>query len=134
MSRPGRSLRLTVEPTPEEAPVKYMLLVYGNDEVWSSFPQEQWQEIVAEHDRVNAELMDEGVLLGGYGVGDLARVVRTDGGARVVTDGPYLETKEHLGSFYIVDVASDEEALAVAARIPSSKYTGVEVRPLLHEA
>ena len=116
--------------------MKYMLLVYGNDEVWSSFPQEQWKEIVAEHDEVNRQLAEEGILVGGYGVAepDQARLVRVSDGVPTITDGPYIETKEYIGSFYIVDCADEDEALRVAARIPSSKYTGVEVRPLLHEA
>lgn len=116
--------------------MKYMLLVYGNDEVWSSLPQEQWKQFVAEHDQVNRELAEEGVLVGAYGVAeqDQARVIRVTDGVPAVTDGPYIETKEYIGSFYIVDCADEAEALRVAARIPSSKLTGVEVRPLLHEA
>ena len=116
--------------------MKYLLLVYGNDEIWSSFPQEQFKEFVAEHDRVNRELAEEGILVGAYGVADQdqARLVRVQDGVSAVTDGPYIETKEYIGSFYIVDCADEAEALRVAARIPSSKHTGVEVRPLLHEA
>lgn len=116
--------------------MKYMLLVYGNEEIWSSYSQEEFQAIVAEQDQLNRDLHEEGILLGAYGVADqaAARMVTVDaGGQRIVTDGPYVETKEYVGSFYIVDVADEEEALAIAARIPNARDRGVEVRALPHE-
>lgn len=74
--------------------------------------------------------------VGAYGVADQvnAKMVRVTAGAPVVTDGPYAEAKEYLGSFTIVDCDSLERALEIAARNPSARYWGVEVRPLMHEA
>ena len=63
-----------------------------------------------------------------------AKMVRATGGTPVVTDGPYAEAKEYLGSFTIVDCDSLERALEIAARNPAARYWGVEVRPLMHEA
>jgi hypothetical protein len=63
-----------------------------------------------------------------------AKVVRVTAGAPVVTDGPYAEAKEYLGSFTIVDCDSPERALEIAARNPAARHWGVEVRPLMHEA
>jgi hypothetical protein len=61
-------------------------------------------------------------------------MVRVTDGAPVVTDGPYAEAKEYLGSFTIVDCDSPERALEIAARNPSARHWGIEVRPLMHEA
>ena len=62
------------------------------------------------------------------------RLVTTESGTTLVTEGPYIETKEYLGSFTIVDCDSEERALEIAAMNPASRYSGVEVRALLHEA
>jgi hypothetical protein len=116
--------------------VKYMLLIYGNEEAWSSLPPEQAAELIRETDALNRELLESGELVGAYGVADQvdARMVRIDDGAPTVTDGPFVEAKEYLASFTILDCASLERALEIAARTPASRYVGVEVRPLTHEA
>ncbi len=123
-------------PTQEEHPMKYLLMIYGNDELWSSFPEEDMQKVVAETDAQNTELFASGELIGAYGVADqaMAKTVQLVDGQRVVTDGPYLEAKEYLGSFDIVDCESEERAYEIAADMPFARYGKVEVRPLMHEA
>jgi len=61
-------------------------------------------------------------------------VARVDEGVVAVTDGPYAEAEEYLGSFTIVDCESLDRALEIAAQNPASRYWGIEVRPLMHEA
>ena len=116
--------------------MKYMLLIYGNEEAFGSVGSETFAEIVRETDALNQELFESGELVGAYGVADQvnAKVVRATAGTPVVTDGPYAEAKEYLGSFTIVDCDSLERALEIAARNPAARYWGVEVRPLMHEA
>jgi hypothetical protein len=116
--------------------VKYMLLIYGNEELWSSFPQEEFAKLVAETDAHNQELRESGEFIGAWGVADQvnAKTVKLQDGVPVVTDGPYLEAKEYLGSFDIVDCETLERALEIAARVPFARYGSVEVRPLMHEA
>ncbi|HEY8545961.1 MAG TPA: YciI family protein [Acidimicrobiales bacterium] len=117
--------------------MKYMLLIYGNESVWNSVPKEEFEEIVRQTDAQNRALFESGELVGAYGVADqdMAKMVRVNGdGAPAVTDGPYAEAKEYLASFTIVDCDSLERALEIAAANPASRYTGVEVRPLMHEA
>lgn len=116
--------------------MKYMLLIYGNEEAFGAVGEETFAEIVRETDALNRELFESGELVGAYGVADQvnAKMVRAADGRPVVTDGPYAEAKEYLGSFTIVDCDSLERALEIAARNPSSRYWGVEVRPLMHEA
>jgi len=123
--------------------MKYMLLIYGNQERWESVGADELAEIIRQTDALNQALLESGELVGAYGVADHAdaKVVRvTDGppgvtdGPPAVTDGPYVEAKEYLGSFTIVDCDSEERALEIAAMNPASRYSGVEVRALLHEA
>jgi hypothetical protein len=116
--------------------MKYMLMIYGNEELWSSYQQQDFEQVVAETHALQAELKASGEFVGAYGVGDqvLAKQVTLVDGAPVVTDGPYIEAKEYLGSFDIIDVDSLERALEVAARVPFARVGQVEVRPLMHEA
>ena len=116
--------------------MKYLLMIYGNEELWSSFPQEEMEQVVADTDALHVELVASGEFVSAYGVGDqvLAKQVTLVDGAPVVTDGPYLEAKEYLGSFDIIDVDSLERALEIAARVPFARLGQVEVRPLMHEA
>ncbi|MBB5871864.1 hypothetical protein F4553_005243 [Allocatelliglobosispora scoriae] len=116
--------------------MKYMIILYGNQELWNSFPPEQWAETIAEFDAFNNRHFQTGELLGAYGMADAkeAKKVRVRDGAPVVTDGPYLETKEYLASWYLIDVPTEARALAIAAEIPSASLADVEVWPITHEA
>jgi hypothetical protein len=116
--------------------MKYMLLIYGNEEIWSSFTKEDFERLVRETDAHPAALFASGELIGAYGVADQvqAKTVRMRDGAPAVTDGPYLEAKEYIGSFYIVDCESLERAIEIAAEMPSAELTEIEIRPLMHEA
>lgn len=116
--------------------MKYMLIIYGNEEIWSSFPDEEIAQIIRDTDAHNAALAASGEMLGGYGVADQiqAKQVTVADGATVVTDGPYIEAKEYIGSFYIVDVDSEARALEIAAAMPSARHRQIEVRPILHKA
>ena len=116
--------------------MKYMLLIYGNEENWASLPPGEMAEIIRQTDALNQELYESGELVGAYGVADQlnTRMVRVSDGVPAVTDGPYAEAKEYLGSFTILDCESLERALEIAARNPAARYWGVEVRPLMHEA
>ena len=116
--------------------MKYMLLIYGNQELWDSFPREDFERIVRETNALQAELRESGEFVGAWGVADQvqAKTVHLDKGVPVVTDGPYIEAKEYLGSFDIIDVDSEERALEIAARVPFAAVGRVEVRPLMHEA
>jgi hypothetical protein len=120
----------------QETTVKYMLIIYGNEEIWSSFSAEDFKELVRDTDAHNASLQASGELVGAYGVADQvqAKQVTTADGTPAVTDGPYIEAKEYIGSFYVVDVDSEARALEIAAGMPSARHTQIEVRPILHEA
>jgi hypothetical protein len=116
--------------------MKYMLLIYGNEELWSSFPPEELERVIRDTNALQAELRRSGEFIGAYGMADQeqAKTVHLADGAPVVTDGPYIEAKEYLGSFDIIDCESPERALEIAARVPFARIGKVEVRPILHEA
>ena len=93
--------------------------------------------MVGAHEPFQAALRETGELVGFAALTDLsqARVVRRPaGGAPVVTDGPYLEAKEHLAGFYVVDCETQERAAELAATMPEAAYGGVEVRAVMEEA
>jgi len=116
--------------------VKYMLLIYGNEALFESIPEETLAEVIRDTDALHAELRASGEFVGAWGVADQAqaKTVRLEDGAPAVTDGPYLEAKEYLGSFDIVDCDSLERALEIAARVPFARIGPVEVRPLMSES
>ena len=116
--------------------MKYMLIIYGNQELWDSIEPAEFAKEIAAFDAFNKKHYDTGELLGAYGVADAAatKLVRLADGQPAVTDGPYLETKEYLASWYLLDVENEERALAIAAELPSAKFRPVEVWPVLHEA
>jgi hypothetical protein len=116
--------------------MKYMLLIYGNQELWDSFAPEDMERVIRETNALQAELRESGEFVGAWGVADQvqAKTVHLDNGVPVVTDGPYIEAKEYLGSFDIIDVDGEERALEIAARVPFAALGRVEVRPIMHEA
>lgn len=113
-----------------------MLIIYGNKELWESIPPEEWKLVVAEYDAFNERFRASGELLGGYGVADADQVkqVRVRNGMPAVTDGPYLESKEYLASWYLLDVPTEARALEIAAELPAATSTQVEVWPITHES
>jgi hypothetical protein len=116
--------------------VKYLLTIYGNKETWESIPAAEWPAAIAAQDAFNTKYFETGELLCAYGSADAeaAKVVRVRDGVPAVTDGPYLETKEYMGSFYVLDVENEERALEIAAQVPWASIESVELWPLLHEA
>lgn len=116
--------------------MKYLLMIYANQQTWAGLTPDDWTAAIADQDAFNREFSATGELLGAYGLADAetARVVTVRGGTTAVTDGPYLETKEHLASYYLLDVDSEQRALEIAARMPFAAFRAVEVWPVLHEA
>jgi hypothetical protein len=116
--------------------VKYMLIIYGNQELWNSVSPDEQQRLFEAFDAFNKKYYDTGELLGAYGVADAAatKLVRLADGQPAITDGPYLETKEYLASWYLIDVDSEQRAVEIAAALPSAGHQPTEVWPILHEA
>lgn len=118
-----------------EFAVQYMLLIYENDSdaYADGMAGQAWQEIVAAHGAFAQALAQAGVMRGGGGLkrSDTATTVRKTAGAYTVHDGPFAETREQLGGYYLIDVPDLDQAIAWARKLPLSRDGSVEVRPLL---
>ncbi len=116
--------------------MKYLMLIYGNQEKWDAIAADDWPAAIAKQDAFNKRYQETGELIGAYGLADVvtAKLVRRAEGAPVVTDGPYLEAKEHIASFYLLDCESAERAQEIAADMPWADIHPVELWPVLHEA
>ena len=110
---------------------EYLLSVHGNDEEMAAMPPEEMQIAFAQVDAFNNELQASGawVFAGGLHPSHTATVVSVKDGETITTDGPYVETKEHLGGFWIIEVPDLDAALAWAAKGSAACMSPVEVRP-----
>ena len=100
--------------------MKYMLIMRSTDETWAAYQNIDFNEIIETMGRFNSDLIDAGVLVAAEGLEDAKDTVVVDYSSQppVVTDGPYGETKELFNGFWILDVASQEEAVEWAKRAP----------------
>lgn len=110
--------------------MKYLLTVYSPESAWT--PQ-QWNRCAQESSQLCHELHARGQYCSASPLQPVAtaKTVRVRDGQRLVTDGPFAETTEQLGGYYLIDVANLDEAIAVAARIPPAAVGTVEIRPLV---
>ncbi len=108
----------------------FMLLVHTNMEVFANYTEAEQEEITGRHREAAQEMARRGALVDAnrlYGAAS-ARLVRGGAGGPVVSDGPFAETKEQLGGYYVVQCASEQEAIELAALIPTVDYGVIEVR------
>ena len=108
--------------------MRYLFLLYGDPAGEADLTPQQRRAVVDGHIGLGRELAAAGTLRLAEALGEGVRVLRADG---TVTDGPYAETKEQLGSVYVVDCADAAEALALARRMPASPGLTVEIREIL---
>jgi len=112
----------------------YVLLIYEDESIYDGGETSQvWKDVLAAHDAFAGELAQKGLLKGGAGLktSPTATTVRRDGDRSSLHDGPFAESKEQLGGFYIIDVPDLDAALDWARRIPLAAGGSVEVRPAL---
>ena len=116
--------------------MKYMLMIYHDEQVWNGYTEAERQQIYVEYRKLIQELEAGGQYL----VGDqlqptiTASSVRVRDGKQMVTDGPFAETREQIGGFFMIDANDLDEATAIAARIPSARTGTIEVRPVMESA
>ena len=110
--------------------MKYMLLIYTDP---AAFNPAEGEKTMAEYMAFTQEIQDSGEMVAGDPVqgAETATTVRVRDGKRTTTDGPFAETKEVLGGYYIVDVKDLDRAVELAAKIPDARTGSVEVRPVL---
>jgi hypothetical protein len=112
--------------------MQYMILIYGDEKLYANRSQEEMGKIYGEYMAYNQELAAAKVLLGGASLQRIATAttLRTQTGKVTTTDGPFAETKEQLGGYYLIDVPNLDAALKFAAKCPGIKGGSIEVRPL----
>ena len=113
--------------------MKYLLLIHMNPDVWATLTQTDVDEVMAGHERFITTITESGEMVSTHALADPkeSAVVRIRAGAETVTDGPYVEAKEFLAGFYLVECESKERAVELATMIPDTKWNAVEVRPIV---
>jgi hypothetical protein len=113
--------------------MKYMLLITGDPELLAGGSDSDGEAMMKEYFAFTTRIAESGELVAGDPLHDVstASTVRIRSGATSVTDGPFAETKEQIGGYYVVDVASLDRALELAAEIPGARVGSVEVRPII---
>ena len=113
--------------------MKYMLLIYGDERAWT---EDERERCFAESTRLTHDLHAKGQYLGASPLHPVttATSVRVRDGKRLVTDGPFAETREQLGGYFLVEAKGLDEAIDIAGRIPGARKGTVEVRPVLELA
>lgn len=113
--------------------MRYLLLIYDDETGWDKLSEEEQKTILDEYWALDDALRESGNYLASEPLQPtpLSTTVRVRDDKTVITDGPFAETKEQLGGFYMVDARDVDEAIAIAARIPSARSGTIEVRPIL---
>ena len=113
--------------------MKYMLLIYDDEKVWSKFSEAERRKLFGEYMQFGEQIRSSGHHLAGAPLQPTAtaRSVRVREGKRLVTDGPFAETREQLGGYYLIEAKNLDEAIGIAGRIPSARLGTIEVRPVL---
>src|SRR5262245_5342871 len=137
MSKPGRPVRLsgihgrsTIEP---EGAMRYLCLIYDDEKKVGAMSQSESDKFMGEYFAFTDDIRKSGHMIHGEALQPVqtATTVRQRNGKVSTTDGPFAETKEQLGGFYLIEAKDLNEAIQVAARIPSVRIGSVEVRPVV---
>jgi hypothetical protein len=112
--------------------VQYAMLICVDEAQMTTATEAEMQESFEEYEKFMAEMGERGVLQGGARLRPVAdaTTVRVRDGQTLTADGPFAETKEQLGGFFLVEAADLDEALEIAAKIPGAKHGSIEVRPI----
>jgi hypothetical protein len=125
--------------------VKYLLLIYGNPASWghpmflraqeaAAMSGEERDEMSAQFETLLTEISGSGELVAGEALSDpvITRTLRVRDGVLATTDGPFIETKEQLAGYFVVDCETIDRATEIAARFPDARFAAVEVRPIMN--
>jgi hypothetical protein len=113
--------------------MKYILLIHQDEKAWAKQSDAERRPIYKRYMEISEELMATGQHAGGAPLEPTSAAVsvRLREGKRLVTDGPFAETREQLGGYFIVDVESADEAIKIAQRLPAAQWGTIEVRPIV---
>ena len=114
--------------------MQYLLLIYDSEQTISAMSEAETKQFSADYMTFTKEIIASGHFKAGDALQPVhtATTVRVRDGKTSTTDGPFAETREQLGGYYLIDAKDLDEARAIAARIPSAKYGSIEVRPVMN--
>ncbi len=113
--------------------MKYLCLIYDDEKIMGAMPTDETNALYGAYHAFTESIRQSGHYLGGEALQPVttATTVRVRNGKLSTTDGPFAETKEQLGGFYLIEARDLNDAIQVAARIPSAKLGSIEIRPIL---
>jgi hypothetical protein len=113
--------------------MEYMLLIYDRETDWKALAEKDRGAMFQEYGKFTEGLVNNGNFKAGNALQPVttATTVRVRDGKTLTTDGPFAETREQLGGFYLIEAKDLDEALAIAARVPSARSGSIEVRPIM---
>ena len=113
--------------------MQYLLMIYENERLAADVSEADRGKVFGEYMAFTNAIRTSGHLQGGQPLQGVAtaKSVRIRGGKTTITDGPFAETKEQLGGFYLIEAKTEAEACEIAARIPASRTGTIEVRPIM---
>jgi hypothetical protein len=113
--------------------MRFLCTIYDDESSWGTATPEDGAAMMKAYNEFTEAIRNAGVMVGGEGLQPTATAttIRVRDGERVLTDGPFAETKEQLGGFYLLDCASKDEAIEWASQIPGAQSGSVEVRPVM---
>jgi hypothetical protein len=113
--------------------MQYALLIYNEERPGPEVGSEEWQQVMDAYNAFTKDIADRGIMRGGEALeqSTAATTVRVRNGKTLTTDGPFAETKEVLGGFYLVECKDLDEAIEVGSKIPGAQWGSVEVRPVI---
>jgi hypothetical protein len=114
--------------------MEYMILIYADEQLYADMPQAELAAVMAEYGVYEQEMIAAGVMRGGSELAPVhaATTVRLRDGKPVVCDGPFAETKEQLGGYFLIECPTLDEAIQWAAKCPSAAHGSIELRPLVN--
>lgn len=113
--------------------MQYLCLIYDAEKTWEEMPKDEAGKMFAEYGQFTRDIKASGNFIAGEALQPTttATTVRVRGGKTTTTDGPFAETREQLGGFYLIEAKDLDEATQIAARIPSAKIGSIEIRPIM---
>lgn len=113
--------------------MQYLLMIYENEKVWADMAEGQRNAMFGEYMKFTNDIKSSGNFKAGDALQPVATAttVRVRDGKTQVTDGPFAETREQLGGYYLIEAKDLDEATKIAARIPSARWGSIEIRPIM---
>ena len=112
--------------------MRYLLLIHSDETRYPKMPPQEMEQLMAAYGTFTEQLKKAGAYVAAHRLRPTttATTIRVRNGETLTTDGPFAETKEQLGGFYLIQANDLDEAIAWAAKVPSAKYGSIEVRPI----